>query len=108
MLSLVLGPPARRRLDSWPAGAEHPAGASSFPLTMPHLASPRDMRYAARAHRDRQPGRDQVEQREARAMAGNYAVLGGGVLGLTASLRLAQRGDRVTVFEREALPGGLA
>jgi protoporphyrinogen oxidase len=41
-------------------------------------------------------------------MAGNYAVLGGGVLGLTAGLRLAQRGDRVTVFEREALPGGLA
>ncbi|HEX2767511.1 MAG TPA: NAD(P)/FAD-dependent oxidoreductase [Candidatus Limnocylindria bacterium] len=36
------------------------------------------------------------------------AVLGGGALGLTAALRLAQRGERVTVIEREPLPGGLA
>ncbi|HLY31298.1 MAG TPA: NAD(P)/FAD-dependent oxidoreductase [Ktedonobacterales bacterium] len=37
-----------------------------------------------------------------------YAVLGGGALGLTVALRLAQRGHQVALFEREALPGGLA
>ena len=36
------------------------------------------------------------------------AVLGAGALGLTVALRLAQRGDAVTVIEREPLPGGLA
>jgi protoporphyrinogen oxidase len=36
------------------------------------------------------------------------AVLGAGALGLTVALRLGARGDRVTVIEREALPGGLA
>jgi protoporphyrinogen oxidase len=41
-------------------------------------------------------------------MKPNTAVLGAGALGLSAALRLAQRGQRVTVIEREALPGGLA
>src|SRR5579884_299085 len=41
-------------------------------------------------------------------MARRYAVLGGGVLGLTAALRLAERGHQVCVFERESEPGGLA
>jgi protoporphyrinogen oxidase len=36
------------------------------------------------------------------------AVLGAGALGLTVAYRLAQRGDRVTIVEREPLPGGLA
>ena len=36
------------------------------------------------------------------------AVLGAGALGLTTALRLAQRGEAVTVIEREPLPGGLA
>jgi protoporphyrinogen oxidase len=36
------------------------------------------------------------------------AILGAGALGLTVALRLAQRGERVTVIEREPLPGGLA
>lgn len=35
-------------------------------------------------------------------------VLGGGALGLTTALRLAQRGEDVVLFEREPLPGGLA
>jgi len=36
------------------------------------------------------------------------AVLGGGALGLTVALRLAQRGEHVVLYEREAMPGGLA
>ncbi len=35
-------------------------------------------------------------------------MLGAGALGLTVALRLAQRGEQVTVIEREPLPGGLA
>lgn len=35
-------------------------------------------------------------------------VLGGGALGLTAALRLAQRGEEVVLVEREPEPGGLA
>lgn len=41
-------------------------------------------------------------------MRRDYGVLGGGVLGLTAALRLLERGHQVTVYEREAEPGGLA
>ena len=41
-------------------------------------------------------------------MSLDYAVLGGGVLGLTTALRLAQAGHNVTVYERALIPGGLA
>ncbi|GAC1434429.1 MAG: NAD(P)/FAD-dependent oxidoreductase [Chloroflexota bacterium] len=41
-------------------------------------------------------------------MARYTGVLGGGALGLTVALRLAQAGDQVVLVEREALPGGLA
>ena len=38
----------------------------------------------------------------------NYAILGGGALGLTLAYRLAQAGEQVMVFEQEPLAGGLA
>jgi protoporphyrinogen oxidase len=38
----------------------------------------------------------------------SWAVIGGGMLGLTLAHRLAQRGKRVTLFEAEAFLGGLA
>lgn len=41
-------------------------------------------------------------------MRRDYGILGGGVLGLTAALRLLDRGHQVTVYEREGEPGGLA
>lgn len=41
-------------------------------------------------------------------MSTHYAILGGGALGLMAAYRLAQAGQQVTVFEQEALAGGLA
>src|SRR5437588_515365 len=37
-----------------------------------------------------------------------YAILGGGALGLMAAYRLAQAGHAVMVFEQEKIPGGLA
>lgn len=37
-----------------------------------------------------------------------YGVIGAGILGLTAGLRLAQRGHEVVVLERGTVPGGLA
>src|SRR5437588_8214260 len=37
-----------------------------------------------------------------------YAVLGGGALGLMAAYRLAQGGQAVMVFEQEGIAGGLA
>ncbi|HOW51638.1 MAG TPA: hydroxysqualene dehydroxylase HpnE [bacterium] len=33
-------------------------------------------------------------------------IVGGGIAGLTAALRLAERGIAVTIFERDAVPGG--
>jgi len=45
---------------------------------------------------------------ETRGRLTSNGVLGGGALGLTAALRLAQCGEEVVLFEREATPGGLA
>ncbi|MGI8967919.1 MAG: NAD(P)/FAD-dependent oxidoreductase [Chloroflexota bacterium] len=45
---------------------------------------------------------------EASSLLTRTGVLGGGALGLTTALRLAQRGEEVVLFEREAAPGGLA
>ncbi len=42
------------------------------------------------------------------AHASHIAVIGGGITGLTAALRLAQRGFRVTLWERGELLGGQA
>lgn len=42
------------------------------------------------------------------AEASRTAILGAGALGLTVALRLAQRGEAVTVYERQPLAGGLA
>lgn len=39
---------------------------------------------------------------------GRFAILGGGALGLTLALRLAQAGRSVSLFEQGRLPGGLA
>ena len=46
------------------------------------------------------------EQQEDRSAG--WGVLGAGALGLTVALRLAQRGEPVTVLEREPAAGGLA
>ena len=38
----------------------------------------------------------------------NTAIVGGGILGMTLALRLAQSGQRVTLFEAGSQVGGLA
>src|SRR5581483_3099151 len=59
----------------------------------------RESRIAARPATALQPAARQGQR---------TVVLGGGALGLTVALRLAQRGEPVVVLEREAEPGGLA
>jgi protoporphyrinogen oxidase len=41
-------------------------------------------------------------------MSRSWGIVGGGVLGLTLALRLAERGEHVTIIERAAQIGGLA
>ena len=50
----------------------------------------------------------QVVSRPLGGFEGSTAIVGGGMLGLTLALRLAKRGERVTVFERATQFGGLA
>src|SRR4051812_21186940 len=38
----------------------------------------------------------------------HYGIVGGGVLGLVAALRLQQRGHEVELLEQSTVPGGLA
>jgi protoporphyrinogen oxidase len=38
----------------------------------------------------------------------NWAIIGGGIMGMTLALRLAQKGHKVTIFESSSKPGGLA
>lgn len=49
-----------------------------------------------------------TSSRRPRASNTRTAILGAGALGLTTAMRLGAAGDRVTVIERESLPGGLA
>ncbi|MFD5164207.1 FAD-dependent oxidoreductase, partial [Streptomyces hawaiiensis] len=72
-------------------------------------ARPVSARAAARRGRDRKaevlmpvPGRD----RFARGDAPSVAVVGGGIAGLAAATGLAERGARVTLYEREESLGG--
>jgi protoporphyrinogen oxidase len=48
------------------------------------------------------------QERESQSGAESWAVVGGGMLGLTLALRLREQGKRVTVFERADRVGGLA
>jgi len=50
----------------------------------------------------------QVVSRPLGGFESSTAIVGGGMLGLTLALRLAERRERVTVFERAAQFGGLA
>ena len=37
-----------------------------------------------------------------------WAIIGGGMMGMTLALRLSQQGHKVTIYESAEKPGGLA
>src|SRR6185312_6103080 len=51
---------------------------------------------------------DRLKARRGTMTSKGTAILGGGALGLTLAWRLARAGERVVVYEREPLAGGLA
>ena len=69
------------------------------------------LRYAIRGRRGHRARPAVVTPRAHAAAAArpeSWAVVGGGMLGLTLALRLREQGKRVTVFERADRVGGLA
>src|SRR5262249_48368757 len=54
------------------------------------------------------PGDNRARRTAAGAAAQSWAVVGGGFLGMTLALRLAQQGQSVTLFEAAPFLGGVA
>ena len=71
------------------------------------IDDPISIRLVKRFMADQEIERPWTPERFEAAKRQRIAVVGAGPAGLTAALRLAQRGYRVTVFEKLAVPGGM-